>query len=90
MVELHRWRVCDQWGYPVWFMMLELGIVLVIYVVYEGKYVVFNHILKKNTDTLSRQVFEVLDEDIRKGNFMFLTYFDKIKISLSNEEIERF
>ena len=71
-------------------MMLELGIVLVIYVVYEGKYVVFNHILKKNTDTLSRQVFEVLDEDIRKGNFMFLTYFDKIKISLSNEEIERF
>ena len=71
------------------FMMPELGIVPVRYVIMKKRLQFLHHILTESTETLIRQVFDVLNEDSRKGDFVYLTNHDKIEleIDLSNEEI---
>ena len=48
-----------------------------------------HHILTESTDKLIRQVFDVLSEESRKGDFVYLTNCDReeLEIDLSNEEI---
>ena len=71
------------------FMMLELGLILVQFVIMKKRLQFLHHILTESTEALVRQVFDVLKEDSRKGYFVNLTNIDceEFDIDLNNEEI---
>ena len=72
------------------FMMLELGILPVKFVIMKKILQFLHYILNENTTSMIRQVFSALEKDSRKGDFISLTNEDKINldIELHNTEIQ--
>ena len=72
------------------FMMLELGILPVKFVIMKKRLQFLHYILNENTTSMIRQVFSALEKDSRKGDFISLTNEDKINldIELHNTEIQ--
>ena len=72
------------------FMMLELGFIPVRFVVMQKRLQFLHYILKENTESIMRQVFDTLKSESRYGDFVYLTNRDKrdLQIDLSEDEIE--
>ena len=58
------------------FMMLELGVIPVKFVLMKKRMVFLQYILKESTSSMIKQVFEALKLDSRKGDFVNLTNKD--------------
>ena len=56
--------------------MLELGIIPVRFMIMKKRSQFLHHILSESTETLVRQVFDVLKKESRKGDFVNLTNTD--------------
>ena len=71
------------------FMCLELGIILLRFLNTERRPKLLKYILNKNISTMIRQVYETLQEDSRKGDFLDLVNRDleEINIDYTKEEI---
>ena len=72
------------------FMMLELGILPVKFVIMKKRLQFLHYILNENTTSMIRQVYSALEKDSRKGDFVSLTNEDKIEldIDIDNTEIQ--
>ena len=70
-------------------MMLEFGYMPVRYVLKKKHLQFLYFILNESTDSIIRQVYDALNEDSRKGDFISLINCDKIdlKIDLTDDEI---
>ena len=71
------------------FMMLEVGIIPVRFVIMQKQLLFLQYILKQSMDTMIRKVYETMKGDSRKGDFVNLTETDKkeLEIVFSDEEI---
>ena len=72
------------------FIMLELGIIPIRYILMKKRMLFLHYILKENKESMIHKVFKALNEDSRKGDFIDLTNKDKLdlNIDLTNIEIE--
>ena len=72
------------------FMMLEVGIIPVKFVIMQKRIIFLQYILKQSMDTMIRKVYNTTKEDSRKGDFVNLTEPDKqeLEIDFSDEEIK--
>ena len=72
------------------FMMLELGIIPVRFVLMKKRLQFLHYILNESTSTMLRQVYDTLKEESRHGDFVSLTQSDKnaLNIDISEEDIQ--
>jgi hypothetical protein len=72
------------------FTMLELGIVPIRFILMKKQMLFLLYILKENKESMIYQVFEALNNESRKGDFVNLTNQDRkdLDITLLNSEIE--
>ena len=72
------------------FMLLEMGVIPVTFVLMQKRMNFLHYILKESTTTLVRQVFNALKEDSRKGDFVALSNNDReeLEIEMDNTDIE--
>ena len=73
------------------FMCLELGLIPVKFVIMSRRAQFLKYILEEPTDSMKREVFEVLKADSRKGDFVDLVEKDlrELKINMSQDEIQQ-
>ena len=85
-------KVVSSMGNPCKaFMMLELGIIPVRYILIQKRMQFLHYILGESTDAMLRKVFEAQKQESKKGDFVALTNKDKVAlgISLSDQEIQQ-
>ena len=72
------------------FMMLELGIVPIRYVLMQKRLPFLHYLLNQSSNSMLSQVFEDLKNDSRKGDFVHLTDKDKtsLEIDMTDAEIK--
>ena len=72
------------------FMMLEVGIIPVKFVIMQKQLIFLQYILKQSIDTMIRKVYDTMKEDSRKGDSVNLTENDRqeLEIDFSDEEIK--
>ena len=72
------------------FMMLELGIIPVRFVLMKKRLQFLHYILNESTSTMLRQVYDTLKEESRHGDFVSLTQSDKnaLNIDILEEDIQ--
>ena len=70
--------------------MLELGIIPIKHILMKKHLLFLHYLLKPESHTMIKQVFQALNEDSRKGDLVNLTNIDRLdlEIDLNNEEIE--
>ena len=73
-------------------MFLELGIWPLKYVIIAKRLNFLKYILSESTTTLIRQVYDVLKQESRKGDFVYLVQKDlhEINMEMSDEQIHPF
>ena len=73
------------------FMCLELGSVPVKFVIMSKRVHLLKYILEEPTGSMIRDVFNLLKEDSRKGDFVNLVERDlrELKITMSHDEIQQ-
>ena len=70
------------------FLKLELGIVPVMYVIMQKWLMFLQYILKENTASLRRKVFDTLKEESKKGDFVYLTNRDRQELGIKHTDDE--
>ena len=64
------------------FMMLELGIVPIRFVLMKKRMQFLHYLLNEDQESMIRRVFETLKADSQKGDFIFQTNSDKIALNI--------
>ena len=74
------------------FMMLELGIIPVRFVIMKKRMQFLHYILNESTESMIRKVYDTLKQDYRNGDFVSQTNGDRITldINLDDSEIKSF
>lgn len=74
------------------FMMLELGIIPVRFVIMKKRMQFLHYILNESTESMIRKVYDTLKQDYRNGDFVSQTNSDRITldINLDDSEIRSF
>jgi hypothetical protein len=74
------------------FMMLELGIIPVRFVIMKKRMQFLHYILNESTESMIRKVYDTLKQDYRNGDFVSQTNSDRITldINLDDSEIKSF
>ena len=87
---LHRSMLSTSGNPSKVFMCLELGIIPVKYVMMKKRINFLNYILNESTTSIIRQVYDVLKQDSRKGDFFNLVQKDlkHCNIQMTEEEIK--
>ena len=70
------------------FLRLELGLVSVKYVIMQKRLMFLQYILKENTASSIRKVFDALKEESRKGDFVYLTNSDRQELEIKHTDDE--
>ena len=70
------------------FMMLELGIVPVRFVIMQKLMQILQYILQESTDSMLAKVFQTQKEDSTKGDFVALTNKDKLELEITLPDLE--
>ena len=70
------------------FMMLELGVIPVRYVVMQKRMQFLHYILQESKESMLRKVFNALKDDSRKGDFVNLSNQDKKELNINYTDIE--
>ena len=72
------------------FMMLELGLIPIRYVLMQKLLQILHYLIKQDKESMLSKAFRVLQADSRKGDFVDLSSRDKteLDIVLTDEEIE--
>ena len=73
-------------------MFLELGIWPLKYVIIAKRLTFFKYILSESTTKLIKQVYDVLQQESRKGDFVYLVQKDyhENNMEMSDEQIQTF
>ena len=74
------------------FMMLELGIAPVRFVIMKKRMQFLHYILNESTESMIRKVYDTLKQDSRHGDFVSQTNSDRLSldINLDDSEIKSF
>ena len=74
------------------FMMLELGIAPVRFVIMKKRMQFLHYILNESTESMIRKVYDTLKQDSRHGDFVSQTNSDRLSldINLNDSEIKSF
>ena len=80
--DIHLFRKALESSASKVFMMLELGVIPVRFVLMKKRLQFLHYILSEPMDTMLRQVFEALKEDTRNGDVVSLTNRDKIELEI--------
>ena len=70
------------------FMMLELGVIPVRYVVMQKRMQFLHYLLQESTESMLRKVFDALKDDSRKGDFVNLSNQDRKELNINYTDIE--
>ena len=65
------------------FMMLELGLIPVRYLIIQKRLQFLHYLLNQSKQSMLRKVYEAMKKDSRRGDFVYLTNKDKTLLNIN-------